>query len=473
MVMKKLSVLVGVLFLMILFLGVASAADSCSIKLRTSCTGDSYVVMGLSSDENAHGEFPDEETYSHVLCCNFGTGNTTCSPPSHIHPEYDDKVSANKIIGLSSITNAHTEVPNETNYETEVCYGSFPEYLVCINASSCGSDYSMEVLSLSDYTNAHIGGFADTKICCKTIKCREWDVNYCYDYDSKDECKLDPCKKAEASLPDINCDEVGINCFCWWDITEKICGPSYGASDLPRCGNNEIDPSLSEECDGTAMPFTVCSGGNVDLCTGGTVSCYPPGDDNECTLDRSGCTGCVEEGFCGDNTINNLYETCDNNSLSNKTCADFSLLDGDLVCHPQEHAKNCTFDTTGCIPLETHPSKIGKCNYKENTDDNCDDRFLTYNWTATWIWDPENIFEVNPDGGDYITGTDGKWHYDPNEASKKCIGGSNTVPCPAQIQLPFFGSYSIVVILVLIALIYVILTWKKKKFDSKGKVKKK
>ena len=302
-------------------------------------------------------------------------------------------------------------------------------------------------------------------------------IHFCSDY-TEGLCGADAelCGVADASVeannPNIICGEEGIECHCFWNESGGVCESFWEAEVLPRCGDGKIDPSLGETCDGTTMPFTTCSGGNVDLCTGGAVYCYPPGHDNECTLDKSGCTGCNEEGFCGDSLINNLYETCDTANLSGKTCADSGLCGDGLACYPPEHTNNCTFNTTGCVACESHPSKIGNCTYDENTDDDCDDNFLTYSWTATWIWDSENIFDVNPDGGDYIP-DGGKWHYDPNEASKKCVDGTNTVPCPAQIELPFFDSYSIVIILVLITLIYVILTWKKKKFNSKGKVKKK
>ncbi|MFW9875623.1 MAG: hypothetical protein ACFFG0_21175, partial [Candidatus Thorarchaeota archaeon] len=68
--------------LTIILIGFVSA-DGFSIKLRSSC--DDYIVMCLSSQTNAHGEFPDEETYDWVLCCDFGDGDTTCSTTSS-HP---------------------------------------------------------------------------------------------------------------------------------------------------------------------------------------------------------------------------------------------------------------------------------------------------------------------------------------------------------------------------------------------------
>jgi hypothetical protein len=59
-------------------------------------------------------------------------------------------------------------------------------------------------------------------------------------------------------------------------------------------------------------------------------------------------------------------------------------------------------------------------------------------------------------------GDDGNYHYDPERLSEQCIGGSNVISCPAQIQLPFFGLYSITLTAILIALIYVFLIRKKR-----------
>ncbi len=434
-----------IIFSIIVLTGFISA-EGCEIRLRTNCQTAPWdnIVMGLSSLTNAHGEFPDVRTYNYVLCCDFGAGDNFCT-------------GANKIIGLSSDTNAHAEIPDaqEPNYDIDVCYDG----LNCISTiEGCNEDYSMEVLTISDWTNAHIGDYG-RYICCHHLECRNdetpGEINFCGDY-YEEECEYDPCGVADISVesnsPNITCGE-GYICVC--ELMEGACVPTYEAVQEPGCGNNIIDSELGETCDGTDMPFTDCSG-NVDDCSAGTVSCYAPGHENECTLDASECTGCVEGGECGDGIIqspnnNGTYETCDTNNLNSKTCEDFSLVGTGLACYSPTHANNCTFDTTACEPDESNPSKIGKCTYNETTDDNCDDGFLTYSFIATWIWD-----ESNPE------------HYDPNNAAGKCVDDSTTIPCPAQIELPFFGSYSIVIIISLIALVYVFL-----KFKEKEKLKKK
>jgi len=104
---KKLYIFTGFLFLIVLFLGFASA-ESCEIK--SSCLTGEYKVMGLSDFTNAHGQVWNAALeYSYSLCCDF-EGTRDCD-------------GTNKIIGLSDITNAHAQIPSLTNYETDVCYG--------------------------------------------------------------------------------------------------------------------------------------------------------------------------------------------------------------------------------------------------------------------------------------------------------------------------------------------------------------
>ena len=154
--MKEVFVLMLV-FLSLFSIGLISAAgESCSVTDRASCESSGYVVMGLSSATNAHGELANQSNYNEVLCCNFAA-STTCD-------------SQNKILGLSSATNAHAEIPTLNNYAFDVCYGN----LRCISTSdTCGSasasSYPISTVSLAGSTNSHLGEVGDypTNICCK------------------------------------------------------------------------------------------------------------------------------------------------------------------------------------------------------------------------------------------------------------------------------------------------------------------
>ena len=103
----------------------------------------------------------------------------------------------------------------------------------------------------------------------------------------------------------------------------------------------------------------------------------------------------------------------------------------------------------GCGPtwdgLDIGGGIMGTCTYNEDTSqDDCDDGWLTYAWTALWTPNPEYS------GGE-----------DPSEKIAKCQDGDASVPCPAQIELPFFGTWGILVTIGLIILIYVALNLKK------------
>lgn len=475
---REVSRLIIIFSLMIILIGFVSAEDNCYIDTKTKClsNGD-YIVMGLSGQTNAHGEFPDAGTYNYVLCCNFGDGDTTCNDP--INP-------TNKIISLSSETNAHAEIPEEDTYPIDVCYDG----LECVNVASCNEDYPLEILSLSDDTNAHIGEYGDygspgSNICCKGSECEDMEcdpeIMMCSEYTTEEECNCDydHCNVAENSEP---CEEGDV-CICEWDGGAG-CILVIDEYQPPSCGNDFIDSELGETCDGTNFGLIT---GCLDLgYTGGDLSCYPTGHAKECTLDVSECEGGITGGICGDEIIQSpndeeVYENCDcgedeicdSEELNNKGCIDFGLSGEGLTCHLPEEPNNCTFDTTGCELGEGgHPSKIGKCSYNENTEDDCEDKFLTYSWTATWEWASENEGQPTPCEEDYVL-DGGLCYYDPNGAREKCVDGSNTVPCPAQIQLPFFGKYSVVMIIGLIVLIYVFLNYKENKKSSKRKRKKK
>ena len=128
--------------------------------------------------------------------------------------------------------------------------------------------------------------------------------------------------------------------------------------------------------------------------------------------------------------------------------------------------------------------KIGSCVYDEDTStDNCDDGFLSYSWDAYFDWGEnsyttEALCEAAVD--DECKEIEGFWHYDPADYRSSCQAGSQTIPCPAQIQLNFFTWKNFFAAALLILIVYIILknsnTVKKaskKKINSKKKVKKK
>jgi len=139
------------------------------------------------------------------------------------------------------------------------------------------------------------------------------------------------------------------------------------------------------------------------------------------------------------------------------SCSDFDMFTGGgtLVC-----GTDCQFDTSQCTG-GIEGAEIGICIYTQFTDDNCDDGFLTFNWTTEWIWNEE---------------CDATCQSQPQNLALKTEcdnddGLTDSIECPAQIPLPFFNIYSFVAALIIIALIYVILILKKEKRKKQLKFK--
>ena len=166
---KEILVLLGFLFLIILSLGNVSAQDDWCVVAATSADCETTllggVVMSISDVTNAHGALAGQGSFAPVLCCTFGNEATSC-------PD------VNKILRLSSSTNAHAEAPNlaSPNYNIGVCYDGLKDCSSIDAGFNCAVD-EIELVYLSSgeaqsYTNAHIEGAGlspqnyNSKICC-------------------------------------------------------------------------------------------------------------------------------------------------------------------------------------------------------------------------------------------------------------------------------------------------------------------
>ena len=147
----------------------------------------------------------------------------------------------------------------------------------------------------------------------------------------------------------------------------------------------------------------------------------------------------------------NTNETCDGTDWGPIVgCPNFDeFIGGDLSCYASGTDYQCRFDTSACEGIE-NMGELGTCLVnEEDVDENgCDDGFLTITWTGIWIW---NEIE-NPS------------HADPEGLSTSCVeGGVRVIECPSQIKLPFFGFYNILATALLIAIVYFVLSSRKKK----------
>ena len=195
-------------------------------------------------------------------------------------------------------------------------------------------------------------------------------------------------------------------------------------------------------------------------------------------------------GICDNITLCEHYETSTPCNADGCKVAEISVPEY-IDCALEDYNCRCEWDETeGCQAtwdgVEENPNNpgtdltIGTCTYTTDTGgETCGEgvEFIGISWIGTWTWDSLNTYTLEPDpnNGAYVEDPLGSddWHYDPNDKQSLCVdSGTTTVMCPAQIELPFFGTWGIVVTIALIVLVYIVLNLKKKKVVAKKKGKK-
>lgn len=462
-------------------------------------------ILGLSSSNNAHAEIPENSNYGVNICYEGVRCRGTMESCLDIGPGYDEfiRISGNtnahlgradsdyaKICcinvegvncGLNAADWSVSSVPGNSGvdmiiYGDTLCEGAQIAFRVFdsndnqvgnTKYKNFGSGNVLEMEWVAQYISggdneyyfvAYVEGSrteeSQTSESLLTVteppECPS-GISLCSHYLDSDLCSADPCRVGGNS-----CGPETSNCMCLWDSHENACRSVSEVS--TSCGNNVIN--IGETCDG------IWNSGNeewdsfefgasltcldFDDFEGGTLNCNPPFSENECQIDTSQCTIQGEPsppGVCGDGEIQ-TGEQCDGTDWGPiEGCSDLGFEGGTLSC-----SSNCLFDTSECTGEEIELGEgpvdppSGRCIYETQTDDDCDDGFLTYSWTATWI---------STNGVPQPT-----W----------CSSGSRVVECPAQIELPFFEAYNLITAIVLISLIYaVMIILKKKKIRFKLK----
>ncbi|MEN7982246.1 MAG: hypothetical protein ABFQ65_02275 [Nanoarchaeota archaeon] len=514
-------------------------AFSCSV-VDTPIKGAESVVMAFSSSSNAHGEVRDGGgNYPWFVSCDF-EGTNICN-------------GENGILSLSSQTNAsqtnaHAELLDTGNYDVDVCFGNVD----CRSGSGlvCLED-EFGVVSFSDSTNAHLGGFDDYdfKVCCKWQANAYWadadDIsvekslvavgdrvklvlnnsglklgNYqgfqIFENDATVDDDILPRTDGAIIIGDVILSSE-INSFLsgLWEVTQA----DYDAGKDCVLGIGDCSPDeFYFIVNGVQSPYlnivvrdegaSFCSDfTEEDICTSCSnhIDCpqaYNSANDLSKETFDVGCgetlldddhynTNCFcqwNSGECGPGVsvisviIPTIATHC-RNDIKNEDLGETGVDCGGLDCSDcgaPEHCFNdlqdedlgedgidCGGDDCGsCSSSISFPS-IGSWEYFSEDEDDCADGFLEYSWTSEWTWGVNNGFvsidnDFSDDPLDYVTGDDGLFYYDPQRLSEKSSEGHQIIPCPAQIQLPFFGFFGVVASLVLIALIYLSLIFKNK-----------
>jgi len=100
---------------------------------------------------------------------------------------------------------------------------------------------------------------------------------------------------------------------------------------------------------------------------------------------------------------------------------------------------------------------VGNCTYTENSQDTCeDDNMLTRSIDALWTWATWNVA-----------------HIDRLNKNLECKDVNDVIPCPPSVQVSFFGIYSFVGVIVLVVLIYLLYSLRKKNSRKNNSKKRK
>lgn len=513
-------------FLIILFLIMFSfsvSADVCDIQ--TSCANEN-TVLKLSSQTNAHGEYHNQGNYNYYLCCNFtGThipdGNNRIlhlSFPTNAHAEmpslnnYNSNVyfgdlecASNsgscpagydiEMLSLSSNTNAHLAYFDY--YPVKVCCrhrclpdcsgrecgmdpvcgtldcGSCSGSATCNENGRCVSEeiywanvnnpiYSISYLEV-------VPGVTQVALVLNGIEPPEGTVSFeIYEDGLVDTQEI----RTGSDALNADVDEFGSS-VAYWTITQEDIENAQRIEDIFDLDNFYFEANSKQSGD-LALSISGGSCININYCRN-----Y----DTQTMCEQDTCL-VAEESI---EVIPELDVTCGvgyvcgcswNNTSNN--------------CSASWQPKN---DSNGNGP-ENSPIGIGTCNYDESSNDNCDDGFLTYSWIADIDWPADNTGWTNQSGciaagGDPLSCVlfdgsvsggfiDGLWHYDPmfsgvNSLLTECIGGSSTLQCPAQVQLPAFTLKNFLIAIVILIGSYIIYNQqknKKKKTSKRNKKKK-
>jgi hypothetical protein len=153
-------ILIGSVLTLSLFYGIKVFAGtlSCSVTTADACTGT--VIWRMSGATNAHAELPSQSNAayaSNVVCCTGVSGlSNSCSGTYAT------------VLKLSGITNAHVEQNSQSNYANNACISvpSGGSVSVGYQSTDC-TGFDTTLGSMSGITNSHVGdGTAyTTKIC--------------------------------------------------------------------------------------------------------------------------------------------------------------------------------------------------------------------------------------------------------------------------------------------------------------------
>jgi len=478
-----------------------------------SLTCNNNKILGLSSTTNAHAEIPTQINYAtHVCYSDLSCISTSYACGSEQVPDYPIKT-----LSLSSATNAHIGVPGSGSVNicctSETLYPDLP-LPNCGDGNlqlgeSCDSGLAdpFSGSSCGDF-DAFTGGNLLCNSLCQidTIQCTPSNPGVCGDGEVNNG---ETCDGAE--LNDLTCNDLGfpggsLSCVnCQLDTNQCTPGaPStnvfWSSDGISQISNIEVFVGFTKVklviknlglSQGTVIEFDIYEDDVILDDSIRTVTAVLDSQgtaianwtitqsDLDKTLDDYAQFYFIAEGeksnylemdvqdddlsdviICNDYNDETLCEEDPVGVAKNSvpTVIDCSDPEIQCTCMWDEDSDSCagTF-TDGIFDEFGNYSKYGTCLISEQESDpnECDDGILILTWDGVWTW-----ASGNPE------------HKDPKGLALICeAGGTRSIECPAQIQLPFFGIYNIIVAVIIIILIYFILSSKKVKRELRKFIK--
>ncbi len=472
------------------------------LNCKSSTTGCNYAnneieVVNLSSDTNAHvGTGVGFQT---AVCCKSSLYLSACSLKSATWSlseaienqsvrldvtgsglECDNQAVSFEVLGGSSPVNTNPiSVGFNGDKATGIWYAEYQKGCGLLGLSDCSYYFNVSIVRSIPAKNILS---SNPKLTVRKVNLADEcaSVTVCGDYADQGRCESDAslCNVAkDSSMEGVNCADAGISCACSWNTAQSKCEFTYTEIKSGLCGNG----------------YTLChSPSGINYCYAGS-SCpsgqFPPSNlDGICTADDScASTDCSD----GDQASCVSGATCQGGKCySDSPVETPSCGYGFTLCHEPIAGMDYCYPGASCLEgNEPLSNNDGKCDVGEGClssdcndgdQDSCSSETYCSLGKCSSVQTPialgvlggckitqtiEKGCDVEPTGYKIIKWT-GEWtgEIDPsNPAYQKCIaGGSSTVPCPAEVQLPFFDYYEIIVAVVVIALIYVSLFFKKK-----------
>ncbi len=385
---------------------------------------DNQIIMRLSGDTNAHGSASDA-SYPSVICYSTLFGKIY----GGANPQVCTAQNKNLVVALSGATNAHAATTINGPYTTPICYGD----LSCVVKQGACLNTETEVLSLAGTTNSHLENatkdspFYTTRICC-------------------------------------------VSPF----VGGAVCGDNkIGANEQCDFDNNGDKNLNGQTCQSLGLGFT-----------GGSLSCFSKGSPNQCTFDKSGCTGIGGVDVCG-NGEKTGSEECDDGDLDNndgcsstckieqRSCAFYNstyFTTPESACNADKdgnkwykqdsaYGPSCSNPNVKCECAWSTAEEPDKCVFRK-TSPPTDDQG---GGACTNSCDSTSVNGACIDS--YLTvKINSVYSGSCTPADPACKSQERTLLCGSPtIKLDFFGNVQIIITIIALAFVYAIIIIKKKK----------